>query len=246
MKNCAIFILSILMFGSGITNATPKIILKLDDLSVKNGICPCSSTFDYLVSMKIKAGFGAIADRFDSTALTTLNHYLNAVNPKGEKLFEIWHHGLDHVRPEFLQTNYDYQKFHFDEADKIIRNLLGIQMHSFGTPYNGSDSVTSNVISENSNYKVFMFSSLKKAEKAGTLNLDNRVNIENGTGNPEFKLFMENYAKNKEKYLDYMVLQGHPNMWTAEKIDQFKKIVEFLISEGCEFVTPYEYYQSLK
>jgi peptidoglycan/xylan/chitin deacetylase (PgdA/CDA1 family) len=199
-----------------------------------------------LVSIGIKAGFGAIADRFDSTALNTLKPYLYAANSKGEKLFEIWHHGLDHVKPEFSGTNYSYQKAHFEETDKIIRNLLGIQMHTFGTPYNASDSITSKVVSENSNYKVFLFSSLKNEEKAGTLNLDKRINIENGTGNPEFKLFMENYAKNKDKYLDYMVLQGHPNMWTPEKLDQFKKIVEFLISEGCEFVKPYEYYLSTK
>ena len=38
-----------------------------------------------------------------------------------------------------------------------------------------------------------------------------------------------------------MVWQAHPNGWTAEKIEQFRQIIDFLISEGCEFVLSYEY-----
>lgn len=229
---------------SGFSLAGPKIILKLDDLFVKEGICACAPTFDYLIQKQIKAGFGAIANRSDSTILETLSPYLNAVNSRGEKLFEIWHHGFDHVRPEFSGTGYEYQKKHFEEADQLLKKLLGFQMHSFGTPFNGSDSVTNRVVFENPNYKVFMFSSVKPAVPNGIFYMDNRVNMENGTGNPEFSLFMENYRKYKDTYTDYMVLQGHPNLWISERMEQFKKIVDFLISEGCEFVLPFEYYQS--
>ncbi len=242
IKKNIIFILSLML--SGFSFAGPKIILKLDDLFVKEGICACAPTFDYLIQKQIKAGFGAIANRSDSTARATLTPYLNASNEKGEKLFEIWHHGLDHVSPEFIGTGYEYQKTHFEEADQLLKKLLGFQMHSFGAPFNGSDSVTNRVVSENSNYKVFIFSSIKPDVKNGIMYLDNRVNMENGTGNPEFTLFLENYTKYKNTYTDYMVLQGHPNLWTPERLDQFRKIVDFLISEGCEFVLPFEYYQS--
>ena len=61
-----------------------------------------------------------------------------------------------------------------------------------------------------------------------------------------YDYFIENYGIGKVKFTDYMVLQGHPNMWTAEKLEQFSRIIDFLISEGCEFVLPYEYYLSLK
>ena len=231
---------------AGLSFAQPKIILKLDDLFVKEGICACAPTFEYLMQNQIKAGFGAIANRSDSTALETLSPYLNATNTKGEKLFEIWNHGFDHIRPEFSGTGYEYQKNHFEEADQLLKKLLGIQMHSFGTPFNGSDSVTNRVVSENLSYKVFMFSRVKPTVANSIMYLDNRVNIEKGTGNPEFALFMENYGKYRDKYTDYMVLQGHPNLWTPEKLEQFRKIIDFLISEGCEFVLPFEYYQSQK
>ena len=66
--------------------------------------------------------------------------------------------------------------------------------------------------------------------------------MENGTGNIDYNFFFENYTKNKEIYSDYLVLQGHPNMWSFKKLRPFEQIIDFLILEGCEFVLPYEYY----
>jgi len=156
MKKIYLMAFCLGLLKSTFSFAAPKIILKLDDLSVKQSVCSCSPTFDYLMQKQLKAGFGAIASRLDSTSLNTLKPYLNATNAKGEKLFEIWHHGLDHVRPEFQTTSYEYQKAHFDQSDELIKKLLGIQMHTFGTPFNASDSITNKVISENPNYKVFL------------------------------------------------------------------------------------------
>jgi peptidoglycan/xylan/chitin deacetylase (PgdA/CDA1 family) len=231
---------------SFITFSAPKIILKLDDIGVKKGTLQCSPALDYLVHKKLKAGLGIIAARNDSTALAILIPYISATNSKGEKLIEIWHHGLDHSKTEFKDSTYEFQKAHFEQADKLIKKLLGIQMHTFGTPYNASDSTTNKVIAENPNYAVFLYSSKKPTRENGILYLDNRVNMENGTGKPEFDYFIENYGKAKAKYNDYMILQGHPNMWTPEKLEQFTKVIDFLISEGCEFVLPYDYYLSVK
>jgi peptidoglycan/xylan/chitin deacetylase (PgdA/CDA1 family) len=245
MRTVPILIYYILFLGMGFAEAAPKIILKLDDLFVKDGVCAFLPTMDYLVNKQLKAGLGIIAGRNDSTALKILMPYLQATNSSGEKLIEIWHHGLDHSKTEFKDSTYEYQKQHFEQADERIKELLGIQMHSFGTPYNAGDSVTNQVISENPNYKVYMFGSRKPNERNGILYLNNRVNMENATGNPEFSYFIENYTKLKGKYTDYMVLQGHPNQWTPDKLEQFKKIIDFLISEGCMFELPYEYFQSI-
>jgi len=218
-----------------------KIILKLDDLAVKNGVCKCLPTFDILKSKKVKAGFGIIASRCDSTVFEVINPYLGLKNSNGEPLFEIWHHGLDHVNPEFKGTTYEYQKSHFEEANQLIKKYLGIQMHTFGTPFNASDSITNRVISEDHEYTCFMLSSIVPNVSNGIKYLGNRTNMENGTGNPEFKYFVENYTKNKTKYTDYQILQGHPNMWSKDKIAEFEKIIDFLISENCEFVLPNEW-----
>jgi len=229
---------------SGLSTAAPKIVLKLDDFQASKGFCPCLPTMDYLIQRQIKAGYGAVANKFDSTAIGILQPYLNATNHKGEKLVEVWHHGLDHKRPEFAGTSYEYQKAHFDQANQLIKKYLGIQMYTFGTPYNASDSITNRVVSEDTNYKVFMYSSVLPVITSGIMYMDHRVNMENGTGNPEFDYFVVNYNKLKNSYTDYITLQGHPNQWTPVKLEQFKKIIDLLISEGCEFVLPFEFYKS--
>ena len=73
--------------------------------------------------------------------------------------------------------------------------------------------------------------------------MNNRVNMENGTGKPEFDFFVENYNKAIAKSMMVMVLQGRQNMYTTpEKMEQFWKIVQFLIDQKVRFITSYEYY----
>ena len=230
-----------------------KIILKLDDLGVQNSVFTSSSAYDYLITNKIKATAGAIANRFDATSLGVLASYLNATNTVGDTLIEVWNHGYDHTYNattgiyEFSGTTYADQKSHFDLATQTIKDRLGIQMHSFGTPYNASDAITNTVISEDSNYKTFIFSDLIPATPNGVLYLNNRVNMESSTGNPEYTYFVNNYNTAKTSYSNYMVLQGHPNYYTSgsNSLEQFKLIIQFLQSEGCEFVRPFDFERSL-
>lgn len=234
------------------TNNKLKIILKLDDLGVLNSVFAASPVWDYLSTNKIKWGGGAIANRFDGTSAGVLSGYLNALNNVGDTLVEVWNHGYDHSGNsstgiyEFSNSTYADQKSHFDQATQTIKSILGIQMHSFGTPYNQSDVVTNTVIGEDSNYKVFLFASQTSASN-GVSYLNNRVNMENGTGNPVYNYFVSNYIASKATYKDYMILQGHPNYYTlgSSTLDQFKLIVQYLISEGVEFVRPYDYYRYL-
>ncbi|OAQ38278.1 hypothetical protein A5893_15940 [Pedobacter psychrophilus] len=222
-----------------------KIFLKLDDFDAKNGNSAATPTMDYLLSKKIKAAIGFIAIRCDESALSVYAPYLNAKNNKGEQLFEVWHHGLDHINPEFDGKNYDYQKAHFEQADKLMKDLFRLQMHSFGAPFNHNDATTNTVISENPNYKITMFNKPAADSQSGILNLENRVNMEIATGKPDYEAFVKNYNSKKGSYTDYMVLQGHPKFWKAEELNQFIKVIDFLISEGCEFDLPYNYYQSI-
>ena len=229
------------------TNNKLKIILKLDDLGVNASAgFAASPVYDFLKANNIKANMGAIANRCDNTAGTTLSPYLNATNQLGDTLFEVWNHGYDHVSPEFSGTTYDYQKTHFENATNQIKSLLGVQMHSFGTPYNASDAVTNTVIGENPNYKVMMFSDIVSATN-GVFYMNNRVNMESATANPVYNYFVANYNSYKSTYLDYMVLQGHPNTYSQNPatFDQLKLIVQFLVSEGVEFVRCFDYYRSL-
>lgn len=124
MKTPLIFLILFASILCKTSFGAPKIILKLDDLKAKTNWCPSIPTMDYLLQKKIKAGFGAIANQFDATAFKMLSPYLNATNSDGDKLFEIWNHGLDHMRPEFKGTTYAYQKDNFVYAH-IMNNNIG-------------------------------------------------------------------------------------------------------------------------
>ena len=222
--------------------SAPKIILKLDDFRASNNTNNCKDVMDFLLQRQVKAGFGAIANSFDNTSLATLTSYLNATNTSNQKMFEIWNHGLDHACPEFSSQTYAYQKSHFEQANQLIKQYLGVQMHTLGTPCNTSDTITNRVIAENSNYKVFMFATVSPTNATGVTYLNNRVNIESSTGIPDSAYFVNNYFSGLSNFPDYMVLQAHPPLFAPAGFIEFKKCIDFLIKQGCEFMTPYEYY----
>ncbi len=238
--------LCVAAFAVGTAAGKTKVILKFDDLGVKNGVVSCARTMDYLKERGVKASFGVIADRLDATAAESLKPYMEATDKKGMTLFEIWHHGLDHKKPEFSGTPYEYQKEHFEKADAKIKEVLGLEMVTFGSPYNATDETTNTVLEENPRYKIFLFCAPGLQSVEGMTYLNNRVNIENGTGNIEYDHFLASYRNNKNKYTDYMVMQAHPNGWGEDKVAVLGQIVDFLLKEGCEFVTPQEYVKGLK
>jgi hypothetical protein len=191
-------------------------------------------------------------DGISESQIATLKTYLAKAATNGEELFEIWHHGLDHSRDnpsgtwEFSGTSYAFQKLHFDSASGILKKKLGITVRTFGAPYNHNDTTFLTVMSEDRNMSVLLFGKPAPSKESCILNLDHRVNMERTTGDVNYDFFVGNYAIQKYKYGDYMVLQGHPPKWTSDSLrNEFKKIIAFLSSEGCEFVTPYGYYRDM-
>lgn len=224
------------------TQQPVKIILKLDDFPSHPVKCNINKeVMDFLVEKNVKASFGLIAGFLNDSSSAILRPYLKLKAKDKTALFEFWHHGLLHEKfPELTPAE---QKKRFEKADSLVRKKLGIQMHTFGAPFNSSDSVTIKVISENSNYKVLMFVNPKSSVNNKIMYLNNRVNMENGTGKPEFDFFVDNFNKAIAKNMPLMILQGHPNQYTTpEKLEQFKKIVQFLIDQKIQFTTPYEFY----
>lgn len=145
---------------------------------------------------------------------------------------------------EFDGRPYAYQKSHFDSATNAVRMKLGIQMRTFGAPYNQIDTTLIRVMREDTSYKVLLLGQNNPPGASGIINLTKRVMIESATGVPSYSTFVSDYTAKKATYTEYMVMQGHPYAWTTTaKQNEFKNIVNYLIAEGVKFVTPYEYYQ---
>lgn len=246
MKSLKLSALLLLLTTLQVYGSSPKIILKLDDYKVQNKSCKGLQTLAFLKEMKVKAGFGVIASGCDATSRQVLAEYLNATNARGEKLFEVWNHGYDHIKPEFKETSFDYQRKHFLMADSLIQANLGVEAHTFGAPYNANDSNTLKVIQSVPRYKTLLFSQIKPSPSSGIRNLSNRVNLEIATGVPDSAAFVTSYLTLKNKFTDYVVLQAHPPHFTPASFEQFKKAINYLINEGCEFVLPDEYFSETK
>lgn len=234
------------------SQAQLKVFIKLDDFGVlKNN--NMSVTMDSILTHNLKAGIGVIAKRLDDDALNEYQKYLTATNEKGEKLIEVWHHGYDHSNnnqpannQEFKGTPYEFQQERLNMGDELVKQKLGLQMHTFGAPFNGSDDNTVKAMQATSNYKVFLLKRGVSGYKDGILYLDNEVRMENGTGNVNYEFFLTQYLSLKDKYKDFMVLQGHPFAWDKAKREDFLKIIDYLKKEGAVFMLPYDYYLSLE
>ncbi|UKT65933.1 DUF2334 domain-containing protein [Pedobacter mucosus] len=242
------FGLIFLMLASISVLAQPKIVLKLDDVGAnKVSGNKADQTMAYLLQMNVKASYGVVAKWLDETALSLLGRYINAKNAKGEAMVEIWHHGYDHSNSnppsknmEYKGTSYELQKKNFNLGDSLVRKYLGLQMHTFGAPFNAVDSTTLRVVAENKNYHIlYCFPENTDSEKQLT-RLNFRIKMENGTGKTNLQYFLDECEKNNAFSSAYMVLQGHPPQWNVSQFEEFKKIVAYLIEKNCEFVLPSE------
>jgi len=148
---------------------------------------------------------------------------------------------------EFSGTSYAFQKAHFDSATNVVKSKLGVQMRTFGAPYNQIDATLLQVMSEDPNYRVLLLGQLSPSPATGQINLTNRVFIESATGVPDYNYFLSSWYSKKSLYTDYMVMQGHPFDWTTPaKMTEFSNILNYLVAtDSVVFNTPYGYYRYL-
>ncbi len=66
------------------------------------------------------------------------------------------------------------------------------------------------------------------------------LTLENPTFVPDFDKFKERYER-VARGKACLALQCHPNQWNEQRWAGFVKIVEYLKSKGCVFMTPSEY-----
>lgn len=220
------------------------VILKADDMFfVEDTIVPLRwiSFIDYIKSKGIKASIGVIGNSLEA-GNDKYFKYLKSIAASGN--FELWNHGYNHIYDgkypngesykEFYNTPYSYQYKYMSRTDSLAIKKLGIIFHTFGAPGNGIDSVTVRAINNQKNIKVWLFG-LPESTK---LTMQRFVEIEFPTFNPDYFRFIRNYSSEKP----CLVLQIHPNGWDEIKFTEFKKIIDYLLSEKVTFINPYEYY----
>ncbi|MBE7053594.1 MAG: DUF2334 domain-containing protein [Ruminococcaceae bacterium] len=234
----------------------PKIaILKLDDLKADEGIFSSfKNAIEVLDKYGVKAGIGLIAKTFaEGTDEVALSEYYNQIKEWDANGHEIWHHGYSHTQPEYnvaksetedgtFTTTYDTMYESFKAAHDVVYENTGIEMVTFGSPFNNADATFVRMINEKfPNYETLLLVSKSHASLApDKLFINSNINPEgDSTGNPKYDTFVEKYA---DITSDVFAIQMHAAYFNNNDLLEFEKIVKHLLDDGVVIMTPHEYY----
>lgn len=209
-------------------------IIKMDDLTPNN-----LPGFRTVAEIGAEEGcplcLGVIGQGFEAPEAEEFARQLIAFHDAGN---ELWNHGYYHVRPEFSTDPYEEQRRNFGATQAIVRERCGINMTTFGSPFNNSGETTVKMIAECfPEITALLF--IKESGLPTCHPLPNRCNIESTTGVVSYERFCSDYAVMSD--LDYFVLQGHPAHWTPEYLADFRRILGDLKRDGRKIVTAQEY-----
>lgn len=224
------------------------VILKFDDVKMWSYDGGFRDVKEYLDSVGVVGSFGVIANELEDQSgvdKTGLYNFIKECEADGH---EIWHHGYLHTVEEYSTATSADMLTNFKKANDLVLKKTGIQMKTFGSPYNNASQTAIDMIANNfPGYKTFMYVSTNRTFPSGAINYSNYVTVETTTAEPSYELFLQNYAGHEND--DYILIQIHPWNCTTEKVTQLtavKNIVQYLKNRNCEFMTPYEYHERLK
>lgn len=229
-------------------SSKPFIVLKLDDLWCKNDEIHAGwkMVVDFLNSQEVKGTIGLIGESLEKDN----PEYFEWIENRKQEGYEIWNHGFCHCRVkqngtevrEFRGKEKEEQLSSIMRTQELAKEKLGITLHTFGAPYNSTDSTTIEVLEKNSDLKIWLYKETQSQTNKFLLNRIPEVNIEYPVHQPDFEKFKAAYEKFKTEPI--LVIQGHPRSWTEDenRFENFKKIILYLKNENVTFTTPHEYF----
>ncbi|MGD1001442.1 MAG: hypothetical protein ABSA67_12190 [Candidatus Brocadiia bacterium] len=197
---------------------------------------------EYIEKNHLKASSGVICDSLEGENPAYFDwlkehHQIGAM--------EFWHHGC-HMRNaeektgEFDQGTWQEHKAILERGEALARKKLGFEFAAFGPHWSSTTEATDRALEAVPQIKVWLYGP-KKPKYFTRLSLPRIMGLENPIFVPDFEKFQSTYNQLAAE-LPMLVLQGHPDQWKVEtKWEGFFKIVEFLKSKGCVFMTPSEY-----
>ena len=229
------------------TEPRPRVVLKLDDFRADRGVHQgWDQTFAFLNTLGVTASIGVIGEGLEEPDEAAAQ-WLIRQDALGH---ELWNHGYCHCQSgqgtaqwrEFRSTDAQFQTASIRRTQWLAQDRLGITLRSFGAPYNSTNAATAQALSSAPDLTVWMFKDTGETAPADVQLLPRiaGVNIEYPVHVPDFDEFVAGYARHRDELV--LVIQGHPQSWVEDpaRFTEFQRIIEFLIAEGAEFVTPVE------
>jgi peptidoglycan/xylan/chitin deacetylase (PgdA/CDA1 family) len=223
-----------------------KVVLKLDDIwKTKSGGLPpkWQRMYDYAEANQLPFTMGVICNNIVN-ATPEFYDTLKAWQASG--LIEFWNHGFDHKRwevdgetvYEFSGSGYEHQLKHFQDAQDIGRDLLGIEFTTFGAPFNQVDADTERMLESFPEITAWLYGPWWSKVGPTVIKANWNVKMEVKTGVIDFEAFKTAYSTHTIGPI--LALQGHPMSWDDNDFLAFTQVVDFLRSEGATFVLPHE------
>jgi peptidoglycan/xylan/chitin deacetylase (PgdA/CDA1 family) len=224
---------------------TPQIIvLKLDDITTAGatGDLPISPRWqrvtDFLEESNLKGSYGIIGFSLEEDNPA----YFKWIKDLHEAGFiEFWNHGYRNRKStdktgEFEEP-YKVQKEALQRTQKLAREKLGIEFKAFGPHWSGTTNDTAKALEQVPGIVMWFYGNPRISKKFVFKRV---LTLENPTHIPDFDKFKQRYEQvgRSEKCL---ALQGHPRSWDDERWENFVRIIEYLKSQGCVFMTPSQY-----
>ena len=227
--------------------APQVIILKLDDVTANGaaGGLPVSPRWqriaDFIKQSNLKASFGIIGSSLEKDNQPYFD-WIKNLHKSG--IIEFWNHGYKDRQGEQdtaeFEGSLEEQTAALRKTQTLARERLGFDLKIFGEHWSRNNQYTEKALATRPEIKAW-FNGQKDSKK---FVFERIMTLENPIFVPDpdkFKELYERLAKDKK----YLSLQGHPPQWDDQRWQGFVKIIEFLKSKGCVFMTPSEYMEKV-
>jgi peptidoglycan/xylan/chitin deacetylase (PgdA/CDA1 family) len=233
--------------GAGASaKAAPVVILKLDDVisSGEQG-GPVSLRWrraaDYVEKNNLKAAFGIICYSLEADNPAYLG-WIKERQKRGS--IEFWLHGYHNRTTEEKTGEFDLasaaeQQALLEKCEQLARQRLGFEFVAFGAHWSGTTEETEKAVQAVPEIKIWLCGP-KDSKFYKRLSVPWTIALEELIFVPDLAKFRAAYEKSGAAE-PVLCLQGHADQWDEARWGEFVKIVEFLKSKGCRFMTPSEY-----
>jgi peptidoglycan/xylan/chitin deacetylase (PgdA/CDA1 family) len=197
---------------------------------------------DFLRESGIHGSFGIIGFSLEEDNQPYFD-WIKKLHESG--LIEFWNHGY-RIRKATDKTgefegSFEEQKVALERTQRLAKEKLGIELKAFGPHWSGTNEDTARALDGIPEITMWFYG----PTDSGKFVFPRFLTLENPTHVPDFAKFKEAYDRvGYDK--DCLALQGHPNSWDDERWANFLKIIDFLKSKGCVFMTPSEYMAKAK
>lgn len=245
----ATFSLSLLaLFAAGMGDSkafsadTPQVIvLKLDDI-VTDHAPRWQRVTKFLAEHDLKASYGIIGYSLEEENPSYFQ-WIKELQATGR--IEFWNHGyrkrLASDKAGEFEGSFEEQERSLQRTQTLAREKLGIELKAFGPHWSGTNDDTAKALDDIPEITMWFYGPSKNTSKFVFKRV---LTLENPTHVPNFDKFKERYEQ-VGRNENCLALQGHPNSWDDKRWNNFVKIIQYLKSQGCVFMTPSEYVASI-